>query len=344
MEGSEDHEQRQSKKWKNRARKEGKNYGVQVPPSSWIKDQRDGEEGDGEGDDGEEEGKKIRVTGFVNGVKSTGKAFVFRTNLPLDEVIKITCNKLKTQYKPIRKLYSEQGNEITDPTQIQQDDNIFLAIKGEDFIQTVHPEDQISVRGTIADLKLNFVEVPVPNQNNTEHKNGKIALYHRPRIQHLNVLTENGCTHLFTILSQKEKADEIQTALEKRRKDEPNTPKWIWLPLPTADPPQDKEWIYWIAEEVKSVVDLLQKGSSVLIHCSDGVHRTGMITNVILRYMGHTQDEALVLLDQMAKLKKDQIGTQRVDWSNEFLDIVGTLQNPKEIPASKHKLKKILRK
>jgi protein tyrosine/serine phosphatase len=44
---------------------------------------------------------------------------------------------------------------------------------------------------------------------------------------------------------------------------------------------------------------LAKDGTGVLIHCSAGLHRTGMIANALLRFVGHDEAGALEVRTHM---------------------------------------------
>ena len=47
---------------------------------------------------------------------------------------------------------------------------------------------------------------------------------------------------------------------------------------------------------VKQVVQLIATGKRVLVHCSAGIHRTGLFGYAVLRHAGETHQEALRML------------------------------------------------
>jgi len=73
----------------------------------------------------------------------------------------------------------------------------------------------------------------------------------------------------------------------------------LWLPLAGAKPVEDPELLIWIKEVFVSLAELLEAGRTVFVHCSAGIHRTGMITNGFLRFLGHDASEAADLLNRM---------------------------------------------
>src|SRR5687768_11831120 len=90
---------------------------------------------------------------------------------------------------------------------------------------------------------------------------------------------DSGCTHVLTLLSEREGAQSIGAAASRAGL------AWIWFPLDNADPLDEGR-----DPEVRELFDrvgrLLEEGSSVVIHCSAGIHRTGMIGYALLRHVG----------------------------------------------------------
>ena|GEM_PF-1046404 len=72
----------------------------------------------------------------------------------------------------------------------------------------------------------------------------------------------------------------------------------LWLPLAGAKPVEDRELLIRIKEVFVSLAELLEAGRTVFVHCSAGIHRTGMITNGFLRFLGHDASEAADLLNR----------------------------------------------
>ena len=58
---------------------------------------------------------------------------------------------------------------------------------------------------------------------------------------------------------------------------------------------------------------LLETSERVLIHCTAGIHRTGMVAYSLLRFSGYTQQESLETILLMRKeTKVKQIGLWRI--------------------------------
>jgi protein-tyrosine phosphatase len=140
---------------------------------------------------------------------------------------------------------------------------------------------------------------------------GRIALGHRPKLRGLADLLASGCTHIVTLLSEREGAKTIGAAASSAGL------SWIWFPLENGHPlAADRD------EEARQLFDavgrLLDEGGAVYIHCSAGIHRTGMIGYALLRHLGLPKDVALERLRAMRDLTADGVGDERLSWGDRF--------------------------
>jgi len=152
-----------------------------------------------------------------------------------------------------------------------------------------------------SDLSLQFVQV----------LNGTFAVGHRPKIKTLPVYKQRGVSHVITLLSIKEGALEIKKAVIS------NELEWLWLPLENAKTPApDKTdeildmFLKWKA--------LLHEKANLYLHCSAGIHRTGMIAYAFMRYLGFNAAEAITRLEKMRAITAEQMGYHRLAWGDEF--------------------------
>ena len=79
-------------------------------------------------------------------------------------------------------------------------------------------------------------------------QNGSIAIGHRPnKKKFIPYLAEQGCTHVLTLLSETENANEIGEFVEK------NGMGWLWFPMASGNPPDDNRIaeLQKIFEEIK---------------------------------------------------------------------------------------------
>src|SRR5688572_30393719 len=107
---------------------------------------------------------------------------------------------------------------------------------------------------------------------------GHLAIGHRPKVKALSALAADGCTHVLTLLGEREGALDIREAAEHAGLVS------LWLPLASGDPAQASERL--VRETLKDVRQALMGGGRVFIHCSAGIHRTGMIAFALLRSLG----------------------------------------------------------
>jgi protein-tyrosine phosphatase len=140
---------------------------------------------------------------------------------------------------------------------------------------------------------------------------GRLTVFHRPKLTLLASLKAQGCTHILTLLSEHEQAKNLGLAVSKLGL------HWIWAPLPNGDPPGNAR-----SDELrallKNLAKILAEGGSILIHCSAGIHRTGMISNALLRSLGLTADEAKAGLLTMRQITHDGVGEHRLAWGEQF--------------------------
>lgn len=143
--------------------------------------------------------------------------------------------------------------------------------------------------------------------------NGFIKIGHKPfgkKFSAQSLVNENIDTVL-TILSEKEGALVIGEKCKSMNID------WLWLALPDGNIPANKfkKEIIVIYEMMK---DKLFKGQKIYIHCSAGIHRTGMITHGFLIYLGYDSKCSLEILSQLRPLTAGAVGELRLQWGKEF--------------------------
>jgi hypothetical protein len=63
----------------------------------------------------------------------------------------------------------------------------------------------------------------------------------------------------------------------------------------------------------------LDAGRAILIHCSAGIHRTGMIAYALLRWRGHSEDVALAVIAKMRLHTRDGVQRKQLDWVNDTI-------------------------
>eukprot|EP00947_MAST-08B_sp_MAST-8B-sp1_P004024 g4024.t1 len=106
--------------------------------------------------------------------------------------------------------------------------------------------------------------------------------------------------------------------LQKRSESQfPGVARWVgraglgWTHLPLSggrlEEPGDLESILRLHE----VVTLLERGESVLVHCSASMHRTGVSAYIVLRLAGLAPAEALAAVQQIRQVTYEELLKER---------------------------------
>jgi len=108
---------------------------------------------------------------------------------------------------------------------------------------------------------------------------GYIAIGHIPggRIS-FSSLKKAGTTTVITLLLEHEGAIQIGEKFNKLGI------KWIGFPFSASNPHSGKKKIGEVLELFGKIHHLLENGNRIFMHCSAGIHRTGMITFGLLGY------------------------------------------------------------
>lgn len=140
---------------------------------------------------------------------------------------------------------------------------------------------------------------------------GAVAIGHRPKVRLLPALKTAGVTHLVTLLSEREGALALGSAARAAGLE------WIWVDLPNGQEPSP-ERRQDIAAALTGLAGLIQDGARVVIHCSAGIHRTGMFSYALLRVCGLDPDAAMSTLARLRAVTAQGIGEQRVSWAEDL--------------------------
>lgn len=142
--------------------------------------------------------------------------------------------------------------------------------------------------------------------------NGRLTLWHRPGGGAASKLKAFGCNCVVTLLSAREGAPAVGRAVESAGME------WVWLPLENGQPPRGS-----VSEAVVSALPALAErlgtGRSILIHCSAGIHRTGMVAYALLRWYGHDEERALTMIGQMRTHTREGLQRKQIAWGNEAI-------------------------
>jgi hypothetical protein len=142
---------------------------------------------------------------------------------------------------------------------------------------------------------------------------GLLALAPRPKKK---ALAELGATAVLTLLSEREGARAIGEVARSAGA------AWIWLPLENGRPPahaRDGE----IASALAAAKDALGGGGRVLVHCSAGIHRTGMMAYALLRLAALGAEEAKAALGKLRPVCAAGVGQERLAWGDRFVERIG---------------------
>jgi protein-tyrosine phosphatase len=139
---------------------------------------------------------------------------------------------------------------------------------------------------------------------------GHLAIGHRPKKSAIATKLDGTATHILTLLSEREGAEAIGEATERAGL------RWLWLPLSNGNPAEANEAA--TRSMLKQVRQALMSGAKVFIHCSAGIHRTGMITAALLRSLDLTREESEDLLRNLRDATAAGVGHTRLAWTDRF--------------------------
>ncbi|HLF46705.1 MAG TPA: dual specificity protein phosphatase family protein [Chitinophagaceae bacterium] len=138
--------------------------------------------------------------------------------------------------------------------------------------------------------------------------NGFLKIGHKPFGKKLSAhsLMNDKTDSVLTILSEKEGAILIGEKCKSMNID------WLWLPLPDGNIPPDsfKKDIIAIYEKVR---EKLYKGEKIYVHCSAGIHRTGMITHAFLMFLGYDSQKSFGILSELRPITAKSVLKKLLD-------------------------------
>ena len=87
--------------------------------------------------------------------------------------------------------------------------------------------------------------------------------------------------------------------------------------LPSADPPSEdrRAGVIKAFDVVRAALD---KHARIYVHCSAGIHRTGMIKYAFLRYIEFSAENAMTTLSKLRQVTADGVGDDRKHWGEQF--------------------------
>lgn len=145
--------------------------------------------------------------------------------------------------------------------------------------------------------------------------NGYLAIGHRPATKFVNDLRLQNASHILTLLSEKEDARKIEALTKK------NGLNWLWFPMESAEPPTEDRNTE-VTELFRNMKKVLESEGRIYLHCSAGIHRTGMIGYAFLRYIGNDEEKSNKLLLDLRVETSEGVGEKRREWGNAIIEIL----------------------
>jgi protein-tyrosine phosphatase len=138
---------------------------------------------------------------------------------------------------------------------------------------------------------------------------GALALTHRPKRKALAAWKASGVTHVVTLLTEREGARDIGAAVADAGV------SWLWIPMDGAKVP-DAARTEELLPALNEVAAILARGGCVVVHCSAGIHRTGMFGYALLRRLGLVPEEAHATLVALRAETAAGVGAERLAWGD----------------------------
>lgn len=138
---------------------------------------------------------------------------------------------------------------------------------------------------------------------------GALALSHRPKQKDVERLPALGVTHVVTLLAEREGAKQIGDAVQRAGL------TWVWCPLDNARPP-DASRTAELQPVLAELAALISGGATILVHCSAGIHRTGMFGYALLRQLRLEPAAARTKLSELRAVTGEGVGDERLAWGD----------------------------
>ena len=138
---------------------------------------------------------------------------------------------------------------------------------------------------------------------------GHLAIGHRPSTKLVSDLKLQNTTHLLTLLSEGEGSTDVKSLCKK------SDLSWLWYPMKSASSPSEDR-LQELADLFQEMESILNDGGKIYVHCSAGIHRTGMITFAFLRFIGLSIEEAESKLAELRPTTSEGVGEERMEWGN----------------------------
>ena len=139
---------------------------------------------------------------------------------------------------------------------------------------------------------------------------GRLALAHRPRLKDIAKLAALGCQRVVTVQAGSEAALQIGRVVQEAGM------AWTWVPVGSGAFPEG-EVDRLLRRGLAALADVVEAGESVLVHCSAGIHRAGMLAFALLRRRGLTEAGALEVIESLRPETRRGLRQQHLDWGNQ---------------------------
>jgi protein tyrosine phosphatase (PTP) superfamily phosphohydrolase (DUF442 family) len=121
---------------------------------------------------------------------------------------------------------------------------------------------------------------------------GRGALSHRPKLKDIPKLAEQGCQRIVTIQGHNKHPGQVERAAREAGL------AWTCVPVGHGKLPQDEaDWL--MRRGLHELVGAVEPGESLLVQCSAGIHRTGMLVFALLSWLGLSEGAALEQIGTM---------------------------------------------
>lgn len=76
-----------------------------------------------------------------------------------------------------------------------------------------------------------------------------------------------------------------------------------------------------IRDALVSLAAILEAGGRIYLHCSAGIHRTGMVAAALLFHLGHGEHATRGALTLLRPITSQGMGAERFEWARSFRTI-----------------------
>lgn len=141
---------------------------------------------------------------------------------------------------------------------------------------------------------------------------GRLAVWHRPGRRHLPALAGLGVTHVVTLLTAREGAEAVGAQVRAAGL------VWEWAPMEGGAAERAPDETAALRATLLRLAARLREAppASVLVHCSAGIHRTGMVAYGLLRLAGLGPAAAREALARLRAVTADGVGEARLAWGD----------------------------